>query len=150
MAKVYDVPADVLISRLADILKNEDIPAPSWTPFVKTGVHADKPPQNRDWWYTRCASLLRKIYLHGPIGINELCKEYGGGKPHGYGAAHHRDAGGAIIRNAIHSLEKLGYLDKVEKKGRVASKQGMQKLDKLATEILKELVAENPQLKVYS
>lgn len=150
MAKVYDVPADVLISRLADILKNEDIPAPSWTPFVKTGVHADKPPQNRDWWYTRCASLLRKIYLHGPIGINELCKEYGGGKPHGYGAAHHRDAGGAIIRNAIHSLEKLGYLDKVEKKGRVASKQGMQKLDKLATEILKELVVENPQLKVYS
>ncbi len=150
MAKVYDVPADVLISRLADILKNEDIPAPSWTSFVKTGVHADKPPQNRDWWYTRCASLLRKIYLHGPIGINELCKEYGGGKPHGYGAAHHRDAGGAIIRNAIHGLEKLGYLDKVEKKGRVASKQGMQKLDKLATEILKELVAENPQLKVYS
>lgn len=150
MAKVYDVPADVLISRLADILKNEDIPAPSWTPFVKTGVHADKPPQNRDWWYTRCASLLRKIYLHGPIGINELCKEYGGGKPHGYGAAHHRDAGGAIIRNAIHGLEKLGYLDKVEKKGRVASKQGMQKLDKLATEILKELVVENPQLKVYS
>ena len=150
MAKVYDVPADVLISRLAEILKNEDIPAPSWTPFVKTGVHADKPPQNRDWWYTRCASLLRKIYLHGPIGINELCKEYGGGKPHGYGAAHHRDAGGAIIRNAVHGLEKLGYLDKVEKKGRVASKQGMQKLDKLATEILKELVTENPQLKVYS
>ena len=31
MAKVYDVPADVLIERLANILKNEDIPAPSWT-----------------------------------------------------------------------------------------------------------------------
>ena len=43
MAKVYDVPADVLIERLANILKNEDIPAPSWTPFVKTGAHADKP-----------------------------------------------------------------------------------------------------------
>ena len=35
MAKVYDVPADLLISKLADILKNEDIPAPSWAPFVK-------------------------------------------------------------------------------------------------------------------
>jgi small subunit ribosomal protein S19e len=150
MAKVYDAPADVLISRLAEILKNEDIPAPSWTPFVKTGAHADKPPQNRDWWHTRCASLLRKIYLHGPIGINELCKVYGGGKPSGYGAAHHRDASGAIIRNAVQGLEKLGYIEKVEKKGRVVSKQGMQKLDKLATEILKELIAENPQLKVYS
>ena len=152
MAKVHDVPADVLISKLTEILKSEDIPAPSWIPFVKTGAHADKPPQERDWWYTRCASLMRKIYLHGPIGINDLRKEYGGGKSsiHGYGAANHKDAGGAIIRNATNGLEKLGYVEKVEKKGRVISKQGMQKLDRLATEILKELTAENPQLKVYS
>ena len=150
MAKVYDVPADVLIKRLADILKSEDIPAPSWIPFVKTGAHADKPPQERDWWYTRCASIMRKIYFHGPIGINELRKDYGGGKPSGYGAAHHKDAGGAIIRNAIQGLEKLGYLEKVEKKGRIISKHGMQKLDRLSTEILKELIAENPQLKVYA
>ena len=60
MAKVHDVPADVMINRLADILKNEDIPAPSWTSFVKTGAHADKPPQKRDWWHTRCASIDEK------------------------------------------------------------------------------------------
>ena len=150
MAKVHDVPADVLLRKLTDILKNEDIPAPSWASFVKTGSHADRPPHEKDWWHTRCASILRKIYLHGPIGINDLRKEFGGGKPVGYGAAHHRDAGGAIIRNAIHGLEKLGYVEKVEKKGRVVTKQGMQKLDRLATEILKELIAENQQLKVYS
>ncbi len=150
MAKVYDVPPDMLIDRLATVLKGEDIAAPGWIPFVKTGAHADKPPQDREWWHTRCASLLRKIYLHGPIGVNELCRGYGGGKPHGYGAAHHRNAGGAIIRNAIHGLEKLGYVEKIEKKGRIVSKQGMQKIDRLATEILKDLIAENPQLKVYS
>ena len=150
MAKAYDVPADVLISELTEILKGEDITIPSWASFVKTGVHADKPPHESDWWHTRCASLLRKIYLRGPIGINELRKEYGGGKPRGYGAANHRDAGGAIIRNAVHELEKLGYVEKVEKKGRMLSKQGMQKLDRLATEILKRLAAENPRLKVYS
>ena len=150
MAKVHDVPADVLLRKLTDILKNEDIPAPSWASFVKTGSHADRPPHEKDWWHIRCASILRKIYLHGPIGINDLRKEYGGGKPVGYGAAHHRDAGGAIIRNAIHGLEKLGYVEKVEKKGRIVTKQGMQKLDRLATEILKELVTENQHLKVYS
>jgi len=150
MAKVYDVPADVLIRKLTDILKNEDIPSPSWASFVKTGSHADRPPHEKDWWHTRCASILRKIYLHGPIGINDLRKEFGGGKPLGYGAAHHRDAGGAIIRNAIHGLEKLGYVEKAEKKGRVVTKQGMQKLDRLATEILKELATENQQLKIYS
>jgi small subunit ribosomal protein S19e len=93
---------------------------------------------------------MRKIYLNGPIGINELRNFYGGGRPSGYGAAHHKDAGGAIIRNAIQGLEKLGYVEKIEKKGRVISKQGMQKLDRLATEILKELITENPKLKIYS
>ena len=149
MAKVYDVPADVLIEQLAEALKEENIFTPTWIPFVKTGSHADRPPQNRDWWHIRCASLLRKIYLHGPIGINELRVKYGGGKPSGYGAAHHRDAGGAIIRNAVHELERLGYIEKVEKKGRIISSKGMKKLDQMATKILKSMIEENPQLEVY-
>jgi small subunit ribosomal protein S19e len=150
MAKAYDVPADLLIGKLSETLKTEDIVQPSWIPFVKTGAHAVKPPQQGDWYYTRCASLLRKIYLHGPIGINDLRSMYGGTKPVGYGGAHHRDAGGAIIRTAVHSLEKLGYLDKVEGKGRTISHEGMKKLDRLSTEILNELIAKNPNLKKYS
>jgi len=151
MAKVYDVPANALISKLAEVLKTEDIPAPSWSLFVKTGAHADKPPQKSDWWHTRCASILRKIYLHGPISVNELRTMYGDGKRNMYyGARHHKDASGAIIRNAIHGLERLGYVEKVEKKGRVLSRQGMQKLDKMSTEILKEMIQKTPKLKIYS
>ena len=151
MAKVYDVPADELILKLTEILKTEEIPAPNWTMFVKTGAHADKPPQKSDWWYTRCASILRKIYLHGPLSVNDLRTIYGTGKRNMYyGARHHKDASGAIIRNAIHGLEKLGYLEKVEKKGSVVTRQGMQKLDKLSTEILNELIKTTPKLKIYS
>ncbi len=150
MAKVYDVPADVLIDRLTEILKNEDLPAPTWTSFVKTGSHADKPPQKSDWWYTRCASILRKVYLHGPMGVNDFRKVYGGGKAISYGARNHRDAGGVIIRKAIQGLEKLGYIEKVAGKGRVISKNGMKKLDRLATEILTQLASETPKLKVYA
>ena len=151
MAKVYDVPANALISKLSEVLKTEDIPAPSWSLFVKTGAHADKPPQKSDWWHTRCASILRKIYLHGPISVNELRTMYGDGKRNMYyGARHHKDASGAIIRNAIHGLEKLGYVEKVEKKGRVLSRQGMQKLDKMSTEIFNEMIQKTPKLKIYS
>ena len=151
MAKVYDVPADELISKLTEILKTEEIPAPNWTMFVKTGAHADKPPQKSDWLYTRCASILRKIYLNGPLSVNDLRTIYGTGKRNMYyGARHHKDASGAIIRNAIHGLEKLGYLEKVEKKGSVVTRQGMQKLDKLSTEILNELIKTTPKLKIYS
>ena len=150
MAKAYDVPADLLINKLSEILKSENITPPSWIPFVKTGSHAQKPPQQNDWYYTRCASLLRKIYLHGPIGIQDLRTMYGGTKAVGYGGAHHRDAGGAIIRTAVHNLEKLGYLDKVEGKGRTISHAGMKKIDRVSTEILNELITKNPNLKKYS
>ena len=150
MAKVYDVPADIFVKRLSEILKNEDITAPEWSLFVKTGTHAEKPPQNSGWWHVRCASILRKIYLHGPLSVNDLRSMYGGGRPVGYGAAHHKDASGAIIRNAIHGLEKLDYIKNVEKKGRMLTKQGTQKLDKLATEILSELIKKEPGLKIYS
>ena len=151
MAKVYDVPANALITKLSEVLKTEDIPAPDWSHFVKTGAHADNAPQKSDWWYTRCASILRKIYLHGPVSVNDLRTMYGDGKRNKYyGARHHKDASGAIIRNAIHGLEKLGYVEKVEKKGRVISRQGMQKLDKMSTEILNEMIQNTPKLKIYS
>ena len=128
MAKVYDVPADILINRLSEILKKEDIPAPGWASFVKTGTHADKPPQNSEWWHVRCASILRKIYFNGPVSINELRSMYGGGRPVGYGAAHHKDASGAIIRNAIHGLEKLGLVTKIEKKRSCINKTRYKKI----------------------
>lgn len=75
---------------------------------------------------------------------------YGGGKAVGYGNRNHRPAGGGIIRTAIQGLEKLGYVEKVAGKGRVVSKNGMKKLDRLATEILSQLISKTPQLKVYS
>lgn len=148
MAKVFDVPPDELVERLAVQLREEGIPEPEWTAFVKTGAHADRPPHRRDWWYVRCASVLRKIYMHGPVGISGLRKEYGGGKPSGYGAAHHRSAGGAIIRNAVHGLEGLGLVVQT-KGGRVVTSAGMKKLDNLSTQILKEMVRENQPLKAY-
>ena len=97
------------------------------------------------------ASILRKIYLHGPLSVNDLRTIYGDGRRNMYyGARHHKDASGAVIRNAIHGLEKLGYLEKVAKKGSILTRQGMQKLDKLSTEILNELIQTSPKLKIYS
>ena len=58
MVKAYDVPADLLIERLAEILKKDSkIEPPKWVSFVKTGSHAERVPEDKDWWYVRCASL---------------------------------------------------------------------------------------------
>ena len=78
MAKAYDVSAHDLIIRLAEQLKKEKkIEAPEWGAFVKTGTHVEKIPENKDWWYIRCASILRKVYVHGPISISDLKSVYG-------------------------------------------------------------------------
>jgi small subunit ribosomal protein S19e len=150
MAKVFDVPADDLISKLSDQLKKDKkINPPEWASYVKTGTHAEKIPQNRDWWYTRCASLVRKVYLHGPIGISDLKSYYGGRKRIGYNLDHHKDAGGAIIRNALQQLEASGYVEK-KSKGRSISIEGMKRVDRLATEIFKEISKLNKDLERYA
>jgi small subunit ribosomal protein S19e len=93
---------------------------------------------------------LRKIYLHGPLGVADLAVAYGGRKKVGYNLAHHRDAGGAIIRKALQQLEASGYVVKVNGKGRIISSEGMKKLDRLATELHKELIKAAPQLQRYA
>lgn len=150
MAKAYDVPAEDLIEKLTEQIKKEKkIQPPNWAGFVKTGVHAERIPQNKDWWYTRCASLIRKVYVHGPIGVSELRSEYGGRKQIGYNLSHHRDAGGAIIRKALQQLQQAGYI--VNKRGgRSISEEGMKKVDRVATELYDEIIKTSPGLQRYA
>ncbi len=151
MPTVYDVPYDILIKRLAEHLhKVPQISPPAWAPFVKTGSHAERSPQEKDWWDTRCASLLRKIYVHGPIGLSDLEASYGGRTSVGYAQSHHRDAGGAAIRKPIQQLESAGLVAKKGNKGRVLTSKGTSLLDRLANEIFKEQIKVKPELVKYS
>jgi small subunit ribosomal protein S19e len=150
MPTVYDVPQDILVSRLAEHLRHvSQISPPSWTAFAKTGSHAERQPVQRDWWYVRCASLLRKIYLHGPVGLSQLESDYGGRKTLGLFVGHHRDAGGSAIRKAIIQLETADLVSKQGNKGRVLTSKGVSLLDKKSTEILKELAKARPELMRY-
>ncbi len=138
---VYDVPADVLIERLARYLK-ENVPEvrpPAWALFVKTGSHVERPPQDLDWWYVRCASLLRKLYLRGPIGVSRLRKMYGGRKRRGVRPAHFRRAGGSTIRKLLQQLEAAGLVVKDGNRGRRLSPRGMSLVDMVASQIRREL-----------
>ena len=151
MVKAYDIPADIFIEKVAEELKKDSkIQPPTWAQFVKTGSHTERVPQNKDWWYVRCASLLRKVYMHGPIGLTDLRSAYGGRLQIGYALAHHRDAAGAIIRKSLQQLEAAGYVTKVNGRGRILTKEGMKKLDSLGKQIHKELIKISPELKRYA
>jgi small subunit ribosomal protein S19e len=93
--------------------------------------------------------LVRKVYLHGPIGISDLKSYYGGRKRIGYNLDHHKDAGGAIIRKALQQLESSGYVER-KGKGRMISNEGMKRVDRLATEIFKETSKADKNLERYA
>ncbi|MDH5437359.1 MAG: 30S ribosomal protein S19e [Candidatus Bathyarchaeota archaeon] len=151
MPTPYDVPSSILIETLAQYLKknvDETVP-PAWSSLVKTGSHATRPPQNPDWWFTRCASLLRKIYMKGPMGVTHLRSEYGGRKDAGVRPEHARMGGGAIIRKALQQLEAAGLVEPSRNRGRVLTKEGRRLLDSLSDEIKKKLEKKNVELKKY-
>ena len=151
MPTVYDVPANTLIKKITDNIKRiSQVKPPLWAAFVKTGSHAERAPQDHDWWYTRTAALLRKIYVHGPIGLGDLESMYGGSKAVGYSFSHHRNGGGSNIRNIIHQLEAAGLVTKQDAKGRVLTSKGRSLLDRTSNEIFKEMIKDKPDLTRYS
>jgi len=137
----FDVPADLLIDRLAKYLKENigEVGPPTWSLTAKTGAHHERPPQQADWWYARCASLLRKLYIHGPVGTERLRVEYGGRKRLGQRTEHSRRSGGSSIRDPLLQLEKAGLVAKQEKKGRKLTREGIGLLNRISAEALKEV-----------
>lgn len=151
MTTPYDVPAFKLIKKVADYLKLnvDEIEPPSWANIVKTGMHVERPPQNPEWWYIRCASLLRKVYIHGPIGVAKLRGEYGGRKNYGVSPSHAAKASGAIIRKGLQQLEDAGFLEIIPHSGRMVTKEGRKLLKGIAGEVGREVVKEIPELEKY-
>ncbi len=130
---VYDVPADALIQAVAQDLKNK-IEMPQWAKFVKTGPHRERPPEQPDWWWIRAASILRRVFIDGPVGVERLRTWYGGRKDFGVAPEHHVDAGGKIIRTILQQLESLGFVEKTPK-GRRITPKGQKYLDNMAKKV---------------
>lgn len=132
MVSVRDIEAAKFIAKLKEELKSvKEIAPPEWSLFVKSGVHRERPPEQPDFWYIRSASILRRIYLDGPVGTERLRSYFGGRKNLGHQPSHFRKASGAIIRRIIHQLETAGFIEK-DKKGRKISNKGMKFLDTVA------------------
>jgi small subunit ribosomal protein S19e len=126
-----------------------EVTPPEWAAYVKTGSHVERAPQNPDWWYVRSASMMRKLYVKGPVGVSRLRKEYGGRKRMGVRPAHFRKAGGNILRSILQQLETAGLVEKADTKGRIVSKKGRSLLDAMSGQIKRELDRERPELKPY-
>lgn len=150
MTTVYDVPAENLIRKLADKLKEmEACKQPEWAPFVKTGINRERSPSDPNWWYIREAAILRKVYIHGPIGTMHLRAEFTGARDRGSKPNKAKMSSGSIVRTALQQLEEAQLVRTVKGKGREVTPNGRHLLDNTAYEILQEVIKDNPELGKY-
>lgn len=138
MTTIYDVPADKLVMLAAEKLKKDKaIQMPKWAMDVKKGANKELPPQDSNWWLVRCASVLRQIYLNGPVGVSRLRTYYGGRVRRGAKPERFRAASGKLIRVVLLQLEQAGYVINPEKgkRGRIISSKGQSFLDNISHEL---------------
>jgi small subunit ribosomal protein S19e len=151
MVTIYNCDISELIVKTAEELKKvQSIKPPVWAQFVKTGVHKERPPVSKDWWYIRAASVLIKVYRLGPIGISKLRTKYGGKQNRGVKPEHFFKGSGSIARKIVQQLETEGFLKKDQKenhKGRVITAKGKKFLGDIAAKISKIDVQKAPEAK---
>tara|TARA_Y100000310_G_scaffold97577_1_gene95217 strand:- start:4054 stop:4458 length:405 start_codon:yes stop_codon:yes gene_type:complete len=131
---IHNNEPNKVIEKAAQELKKL-VKAPEWSLFVKTGAGRERPPINKDWWYFRAASILRKIYINGPVGVSKLRVKYGNKKNRGHKPDKPYKASGKIIRTVLQQLEKQEFIKQTTKgthKGRSITPKGKSFLDKIS------------------
>ena len=136
-ATVRDVEAAEFITAFAAHLKRAgNIELPKWVDLVKTAHFKELSPSDPDWYYTRCAAIARKVYLRKGLGTGSLKRLFGASKNRGTVPSHSATASGAVIRHAVHQLEKLGLIETVKGgKGRQITSEGQRALDSIACQL---------------
>ena len=76
---VKDVDQQNFTKALSAFLKKSGkVKLPEWVDIVKTNVSKELAPYDDDWYFTRCASIARHVYIRAPVGVSTVCKIYGG------------------------------------------------------------------------
>eukprot|EP00300_Choanocystis_sp_HF-7_P003508 c12682_g1_i1.p2 GENE.c12682_g1_i1~~c12682_g1_i1.p2 ORF type:complete len:146 (-),score=30.01 c12682_g1_i1:47-484(-) len=133
---VKDVSAEAFIKEYAAHLKKSGkIELPAWHNVVKTAKFKELAPYDPDWYYTRAASIARKVYLRQNTGVGALRDVYGGPERRGVRPVHHQVSSGGLIRKILQDLEGLGVITK-STKGRKITAEGQRSLDNIASKIV--------------
>ena len=70
MVSINNMKPNEAVKRVSEGLEGS-VEAPEWTKFVKTGHGKRNRPEQKNWYVTRVASILRKISINGPIGTSK-------------------------------------------------------------------------------
>ena len=108
------------------------ITSPPYPPPYFPTITATKelPPLDPDWYFVRSASIARRIYLNGGIGVGALAHWYGDAKSTKSRPEHHHPAARGLIRHILKNLQDNGLVEEIPKKGgRRVTSEGQKELD---------------------
>merc|ERR1712066_764801 len=114
-----DVPAGDFIAAYADFLKRTNkIELPKWVDLVKTGHYHELAPYDEDWFYTRAAAIMRKLYVKPTVGVGRLANKFGAKQRNGVARKHHAKDSKGVIRACMQALEGAKLLTRYNDKSR--------------------------------
>ena len=149
MTTVNDIPGQKLVSKLAQALKGEKaLQPPEWAPFAKTAAHREKAPEQPDWWHHRAASVLRKLYLRGPLGTERLARLYSGTVDRGGKPNRSHPGSRKVLRLMMQQLETAELVER-SSKGRCVAPRGQALLNNTAHALRPEIDAAYERLERY-
>ena len=132
-ATLRDVSANKWIRAMAQHLKQSGkLFVPSCTELVKQSHGNQRAPQNPDWYFYRCAAVLRRIYVRPGTGYGGLSKAFAIKKNNGSRPEKTVRASTGLLHWACRSLEGLKLIGKGKESGRILTKDGRRKCDAIA------------------
>ncbi|XP_017084225.1 40S ribosomal protein S19b [Drosophila eugracilis] len=134
---VKDVDQRVLTKSLAMFLKKSGkVVVPEQADYIKTAKFKEDGPTDADWFYIRCASIMRHLYLRSPSGVSAFTKIYGGRKRNGVHPSKYCRSSVGCIRKALQALESARFVEKHPAGGRKLTAVGQRDLDRIANRIV--------------
>ncbi|CAG9578028.1 40S ribosomal protein S19-like protein [Leishmania major strain Friedlin] len=135
-ATLKDVSAWRWIKTAARHFKQEGkIFVPNCTEIMKSSHGRERAPQNPDWYYIRCAAVLRAIYLRPGVGYGGLSKRFGNKKNYGSRPEHTVTSSTGPLHWACKSLTKLGLVEPGAQSGQRLTRKGHKFADSLAFQV---------------
>mgnify|MGYP002063755008 CR=1 FL=1 len=137
---VYEMDAHEFNAKLAEALEHiPEIEVPEWALLVKSGPAKERPIDDDDFWFKRCASILKQIYKKKVLGTNRLRTKYGSKKDRGMRPDKFMRASGKIIRVILQQCDKAGLTEMAKDIKNVRSARPGRKLTEKGKKLLEDL-----------
>ena len=132
-ATLRDVAANKWVRAMALHLKQSGkLFVPNCAELMKQSTGNERAPQNVDWYFFRCAAVLRRVYVRPGTGYGGLAKAFAILKNNGSRPEKTVKASRGLLHWACRSLEGLKLLGKGKESGRVLTREGKRKCDAIA------------------